>query len=57
MEEEVRKWVEEHKGSGYENIRLIRIVPVLVNAVINLEKRVSELEIKEEIERIAERGG
>ena len=54
---EVTKWIEEHKGSGYENVRLIYIVPVLADAVVNLEKRVSELEGKEEIERIIERGG
>ena len=51
---ELKKRLEEHEGIGSQ---LIRVIPILIEAVINLEKRVSALEIKEEIERIIERGG
>lgn len=40
----VREWIEKNEKSSFTNYRLIHLIPILVDAVINLEKRVSEIE-------------
>jgi len=56
--QEIRKYIEEHEDdSPLANLRLVQVIPVLVTAVTNIEKRVSELENLEEVREIMKRGG
>jgi len=57
LAEAVRKWMEEQDGSPYKSIRLVHVIPILVTAVTNLEKRVSKLENSEETRELIKRGG
>ena len=40
----LREWIEKNEKSSFANYRLIHLIPILVDAVINLEKRLSEIE-------------
>ena len=42
----VREWMEKHEDNPFVLNRLCRLIPILISAVIDLEKRVLELEEK-----------
>ena len=42
----VREWIEKNENNETKNIRLIHLIPILIDAVIDLEKRLHKIERK-----------